>query len=116
MDTNRQKLLDKSLDELLPVLIEGYEPERVILFGSLARGDVGEWSDLDLLIVKETPDAFLERSKEVALLCRAMVGVDYLVYTPAELAEMVESGNPFIREALKEGITLYERQVDPALA
>ena len=112
----RQKLLAGSLDELLPILIEKYEPEQVILFGSLARGDVGEWSDLDLLIVKETPEPFLQRSKEVALLCRAMVGVDYLVYTPDELEKMIERGNPFILEALQEGRILYDRRTDPALA
>lgn len=116
MDTVRRKMLAESLDELLPILIEGYKPERVMLFGSLARGDVGEWSDLDLLIVKDTSEPFLERSREVALLCRALVGVDYLVYTPDELDEMIERGNPFLLEALKEGRTLYERHADPILA
>lgn len=116
MDTRRSRELTVALDKLLPTLVEGYEPEQVILFGSLARGDVGEWSDLDLLIVKDTSQPFLERSKEVALLCRAMVGADYLVYTPDELAEMIERGNPFITEALKEGRMLYERTADPTLA
>ncbi len=116
MDIDRSRRLIDTLDKLLPIIIEEYEPERVILFGSLARGDVGEWSDLDLLIVKETADPFLERSKKVALLCRAMVAVDYLVYTPDELEEMVERGNPFILEALQEGRILYDRRTDPAMA
>jgi len=116
MDTTRQRMLADSLDELLPILIEEYEPERVVLFGSMARGNVGEWSDLDLLIVKETSDSFLERSKQVALLCRALVGVDYLVYTPVELDEMIERGNPFILEALQEGRVLYDRRTDTVLA
>lgn len=116
MDTMRQKLLAGSLDELLPILIEKYEPERIILFGSLARGDVGEWSDLDLLIVKETSEPFLARSKEVAMLCYAMVGVDYLVYTPDELAGMIARGNPFILNVLQEGQIIYDRRTDRALA
>ena len=87
-----------------------------MLFGSMARGNVGEWSDLDLLIVKETSDSFLERSKEVALLCRALVGADYLVYTPDELDEMIERGNPFILKALQEGRVLYDRRIDTTLA
>ena len=116
MNATRSKKLAIALDELLPTLIEEYEPERIVLFGSMARGNVGEWSDLDLLIVKETSDSFLERSKEVALLCRALVGADYLVYTPDELDEMIERGNPFLLEALKEGRTLYERHADPILA
>jgi predicted nucleotidyltransferase len=94
---------------LLPVLIEEYDPPQVILFGSMARGRVEEWSDLDLLIVKETDEPFLERSVRVALLCRAPVGVDYLVYTPAELAQMIMRGNPFILDALQESHVLYDR-------
>lgn len=116
MDLTRQELLTDSLNELLPVLVEEYDPEQVILFGSMARGRVEEWSDLDLLIVKETDEPFLDRSVRVALLCRAIVGVDYLVYTPAELAQMIERGNPFILEALREGQVLYDRRTDPSLA
>jgi predicted nucleotidyltransferase len=116
MELIRQEVLTDSLNELLPVLIEEYDPEQVILFGSMARGDVEEWSDLDLLIVKETAEPFLDRSARVALLCRAMVGVDYLVYTPAELADMIARGNPFILGALQEGRVLYERRTDPSLA
>jgi predicted nucleotidyltransferase len=112
MELTRQELLADSLDDLLPVLIEEYDPEKVILFGSMARGRVEEWSDLDLLIVKETDESFLERSVRVALLCRAMVGVDYLVYTPTELAEMIQRGNPFILNALQEGRVLYDRRTD----
>jgi predicted nucleotidyltransferase len=116
MDADRSKELTGALEELLPTLVEKFEPEMVILFCSLARGDVGEWSDLDLLIVKETSEPFLQRSKEVALLCCVLVGVDYLVYTPDELDEMIERGNPFILEVLQEGHTLYDRRIDPALA
>ena len=116
MHLTRQELLTDLLDELLPVLIEAYDPEKVVLFGSMARGNVAEWSDLDLLIVKETTESFLDRSVRVALLCRAMVGVDYLVFTPSELAQMIERGNPFILNALQEGRVLYERQIDPVLA
>jgi predicted nucleotidyltransferase len=116
MELTRQEVLTDSLDELLPVLVEGYDPEQVILFGSMARGDVEEWSDLDLLIVKETTESFLDRSVRVALLCRSTVGVDYLVYTPSELAQMIERGNPFILNALQEGLILYDRRTDPSLA
>jgi hypothetical protein len=80
------------------------------------RGDIKEWSDLDLLTVKETDKPFLDRSVRVALLCRAMIGVDYLIYTPAELADMIARGNPFILNALQECRVLYERQIEPVPA
>ena len=104
---------------MLPVLIEENDPPQVILFGSMARGRVEEWSDLDLLIVKETDEPFLERSVRVALLCRAPVGVDYLVYTPAELAQMIMRGNPFILDALQELSLIhiyYTLRLDSAIA
>jgi len=97
--------------------MDEYNPEKVILFGSLADGDVGEWSDLDLVIVKETSKTFLQRLREVALLCRPTVGVDFLVYTPQEFADMIADGNPFIiEEVVRKGKVLYERRPDPAMA
>ena len=88
-----------------------YRPEKVILFGSMAQASVGEWSDLDLVIIKDTSKPFLQRLKEVALLCRAPVGVDFLVYTPSEFDQMIAERNPFIlEEVVRKGKVLYERQ------
>jgi predicted nucleotidyltransferase len=94
----------------LLTLAAEYRPEKVILFGSMARAAVGEWSDLDLVIIKDTPKPFLQRLKEVALLCRAPVGVDFFVYTPHEFDQMIANRNPFIlEEVLRKGKVLYER-------
>ena len=113
---NRYQKLKQALEQILPTLISHYQPEKVILFGSMASGDVSEWSDIDLLIVKETTLPFLQRLKQVALLCQVPVSVDYLVYTPDELRQMLTSGNPFIIEVLAKGKLLYEREPAPALA
>ena len=51
-----------------------------------------------LVIIKDTSKPFLQRLKEVALLCRAPVGVDFLVYTPGEFDQMIADRNPFILE------------------
>jgi uncharacterized protein len=110
MCADRQDKLAEVLDHVVDMLVTKYEPERIILFGSLATGQVTEWSDLDLVVIKETPRPFLQRLKEVALLCRAPVSVDYLVYTPREFAQLVAEGNPFILEVLREGKVVYERQ------
>jgi uncharacterized protein len=114
---NRQADLKQALNKILKTLISDYQAEKVILFGSMAREQVGEWSDLDLVVIKETAKPFAQRSEEVALLCMAPVGVDYLVYTPQEFAQMTAEQNPFIvEEILKKGKTLYERQSTPAMA
>ncbi len=111
MNEERQAKLNQALQRILLTLAAEYQPEKVILFGSMAHASIGEWSDLDLVIIKDTPRPFLQRLKEVALLCRAPVGVDYLVYTPDEFAQMIADRNPFIlEEVLRKGKVLYERE------
>ncbi len=110
MNEERKTQLFEALDHLLPVLISEYQPDKIVLFGSLARGEVKRWSDLDLLIIKDTTRPFVQRLKEVALLCRASVGIDFLVYTPEEVAQMRAVRHPFLEEILHTGQTLYERK------
>jgi len=80
--------------------------QRVILFGSLLRGDPGLTSDLDLLIVWDTPLIFLERTVELYRRLQPQVSADLLAYTPKEMKRMVQ--NPLVRRALAEGRVLYE--------
>jgi predicted nucleotidyltransferase len=89
--------------------LEEYDPQRVILFGSWARGDEDEYSDLDLVIIKETQERFLDRLEKVYELVKPTFAMDVLVYTPQEFAEMQERENPFIEMVMKEGVTIYER-------
>ncbi len=117
MNIQRQTKLTEVLAQILPVLVTRYQPEKVILFGSLANAEVEEWSDLDLVIIKDTSKPFLQRLKEVALLCRAPVGVDFLVYTPDEFSQMLAEKNPFlIEEVIRKGKVLYERQPAQTMA
>lgn len=111
MNQKRHAQLAQALDRILDILITQYQPDKIILFGSTVTGNVGEWSDLDLVIIKETPKPFIQRLKEVALLCLVPVSVDYLVYTPDEFEKMIAEGNYFIvNEVLKKGKVLYERE------
>ena len=116
MDIQRQKKLADALNHILRVLATQYQPDRVILFGSMANTQVGEWSDLDLAIIKDTPLPFIQRSEEVALLCRANVGVDYFVYTPQEFEQMIAEKNPFVvNEIVRKGKVVYEREPAQAM-
>jgi predicted nucleotidyltransferase len=85
-----------------------YNPERIILFGSAARGDTDEYSDIDLIVIKNTDQRFVQRLINVTKYLPEDATVDVLVYTPDEIEAMVEEGNPFILKALAEGIVLYE--------
>ncbi|MBE7468216.1 MAG: nucleotidyltransferase domain-containing protein [Anaerolineae bacterium] len=117
MNIERYKKLTAALERIMHVLTTQYHPEKVILFGSMAEGTVGEWSDIDLVIIKDTSLPFLQRLEEVALLCFAAEGVDYLVYTPDEFAQMIAEKNPFvIKEIVEKGKVLYERHITEAAA
>jgi predicted nucleotidyltransferase len=79
--------------------------QRVILLGSLVWGNPGLTSDVDLLLVWDTPLGFLERTAEVYRRLLPQVAADLFVYTPDELARMAHT--PFVRRALAEGRVLY---------
>ncbi len=80
--------------------------QRVILFGSLARHDGHLTSDLDLLIVWDTPLGFLDRTVELYRRLQPRVAADFIAYTPAEMERM--SHTPFVQRALAEGKVLFE--------
>jgi predicted nucleotidyltransferase len=105
----RRALLERELKRWLPLLIAHEQPDKIILFGSYCTDQVGEWSDLDLVIVKETQAAFLDRTRRVLELLKPQVGVDVLVYTPQEF-EQLSRERAFVRqEIVAKGKVVYER-------
>jgi len=103
-DPDLPSTLERAVNGLM-----GYEPEKIILFGSAARGDTDEYSDLDLIVIKKTDKRFVERLVEAGSFIPLELSVDILVYTPEEFQAMIEEGNPFIEEALKDGKVLYKK-------
>jgi len=77
----RRTRLQAELERIVRVLVGQYDPECVILYGSFAHGDIHEWSDLDLCIIKRMEKRFIERLEEVGLLTLPRVGCQILVYT-----------------------------------
>lgn len=100
----------RTLDAVVRRLVDGYDPDRVILFGSRATGRAGDDSDFDLLIVKEDERRPLDRRIEVErLLADRRMPLDVIVHTPDEMWEMFRAGSPFIEEVLDSGKVLYMR-------
>ena len=106
--TERLAELKQQLDQLVREL-KDYGAQKIILFGSAARGDVDEHSDLDLVVVKPTTMGFVERLGDVVRQCPSALCADILVYTPEEFQRMQDCENPFIEVVLKDGRSLYEK-------
>jgi uncharacterized protein len=95
------------IERLKQQLVAKYAPEKVILFGSAARDD-GEVNDVDLFIVKEdVPHLGAERIQQLYRLMDTDLPVDYIVYRPAEVAERLFLGDPFVVGVFKEGKVLH---------
>lgn len=109
MHEERAQLLRVELDRFVDIVSREMSPERIVLFGSFAQGDVHEWSDLDLVVVTETELPFMERQRLVIHRVRPIVTVDFFVYTPSEW-EYMKSTQPFIRDEIDaKGKVVYER-------
>jgi predicted nucleotidyltransferase len=88
----------------------GYDPQRIILFGSYAYGEPTEHSDIDLLIIKDDPRPPIDRRLAVKRLLRdenRVYSLEVLVYRPRELKERLAWGDDFLQEIVSAGEELY---------
>lgn len=102
---NNQKEIKKIVDQI----IEGYKPEKVILFGSCVNGKRNSASDIDLAVIKKTKTGFIDRLKKIAKIVKSWEAFDVLIYTPQEWQEALEEGNYFIEEIARTGKVVYEK-------
>lgn len=107
IDEERKAKLEAELERIL-ALLPKHDVERVYLIGSFAAGDVKRVSDIDLVVVQETDVKFVNRMNEFLFELKPRVGLDLLVYTPAEFEEI--TGRPgFLRGAIERGRLIYEK-------
>jgi predicted nucleotidyltransferase len=85
-----------------------FQPQKIILFGSYARGKPRPESDVDLLVIMDTPLKEWQQSLQIRRSLGVMFGMDLIVRTPKKLAQRVKMGDSFIQDILKEGKVLYE--------
>jgi predicted nucleotidyltransferase len=112
-DTTR---IEATLQEIVRRLVDEYAPRRIVLFGSYATGHPDPDSDLDLLIVKETDERWLDRQTTVRrVTAGAHPGLpfDPLVLTPTEIEQRLRVGDQFIAEILDTGRVLHAAERIP---
>ena len=102
---------EELIREVIATIVNGYNPSKIILFGSHAKGNSGASSDLDLLIIKDTTIPRYKRAHQVRELFKVQpCAMDILVYTSSEYNHLLQFKSliPFI--ATNEGKIVYERR------
>jgi len=98
---------DETLQEIVRRIVDAVHPEKIILFGSAARGEMGPDSDIDVLVVKRCA----HRRETARTIRRKLIGIalpiDIIVATPEDLAAYGDTIGFIYRPALQEGKEIY---------
>lgn len=102
-----------SIRALAQRITDRFQPDKIIIFGSYAYGNPKPESDVDLLVIMDTPLRSREQRLEISrALSPRPLPLDIIVRTPQELAERIALGDLFLREITTRGKVLYERHRD----
>jgi predicted nucleotidyltransferase len=104
----RKRIPQKAIDQVVEQIVEKFKPQKIILFGSYARGNPRPESDVDMLVVMNTSLKEVQQAIQICQQIEYRFGLDLIVHTPKYLAERVKMGDWFLRDVLKEGKVLYE--------
>lgn len=89
-------------------LVRVWRPRAVLLFGSFARGDIHEGSDVDIAVIADFREPFLDRIRRLLDLNEGLrLPLEPVGYTPEEFQKMWKAGNRFVREIVAHGRVLY---------
>lgn len=106
----RERIPQAAIDQVVQQIVEKFNPQKIILFGSYARGNPRPESDVDLLVVMETPLREVQQAIQICQQIEYRFGLDLIVHTPKNLAERVEGEDWFLRDVLAEGKLVYEAE------
>jgi uncharacterized protein len=103
----RRMVDQKALDDIIQRIVEVAQPEKIILFGSAARGEMGANSDVDLLVIKSGANR-LDLAKQIYMNMHGVSeAVDVIVVTPEDVERYRDSHALVIAPALREGKVVY---------
>ena len=105
--TERKRIPKKTIDAVVQHIVEDFQPQKIILFGSYAHGTPRPESDVDLLIVMDK-DKNERKSLEIRRALNVNFGLDLVVYTPEHLRQRIELGDSFLKEIVQQGKVVYE--------
>lgn len=101
--------IQKEIESISKQIARKYKPQKIILFGSAAKGNFSPDSDLDFFIIKkDVPYLGRDRYRQLSPMIERDTAVDFVIYKPEEFNEWLEAGDPFLTTITKEGKVLYE--------
>ena len=102
--------IQSTVNEIVRRIVERFHPERIILFGSYARGETKSDSDLDVMVVMPVDGSRRQKANEIdLLLADRTVPMDVIVVTPEQYERQRGIIGTIVREAVREGKVMYER-------
>jgi predicted nucleotidyltransferase len=100
--------MDQLAERIAKKIVEEIHPDKVILFGSRARGEAGPESDVDIAVIYSGPKTKREIKLEInGLFRRRDFSMDVFVLTPQELQDYSNIANTLARELTERGVVLY---------
>ena len=110
MEVQAKSTSEQKISEMVRRIVEGFHPDKIILFGSYARGAAGPDSDADLLVVMPVKGSKREKAIEIDVeLAGIGLPKDVIVVTAEEIEKYRDVVGTLICPALREGKVLYER-------
>ena len=102
------KTIDQHINEIVQEIIDRFQPQKIILFGSYAYGRPTKDSDVDLLVIMPTEQRTLRQAADISAAIQHPLPLDILVRKPEDIALRLQQDDSFIREITDHGVVLYE--------
>ena len=99
----------KEIKKQAQLIAKKYKPEKIILFGSYAKGNITCDSDVDLMVIINTQASTWDIGVDISLMLKHTFPMDIIVRTPKEITKRLKYGDFFIKDIMKNGKVLYER-------
>jgi len=109
VDIERSGEVYGKIDEYVREVVNQLDPYLIVLFGSFATGDVNEGSDIDIMVVADFKESFLDRIKRLMDMNIFKIPIEPVGYTLKEFREMMKRKSPFIMEVMEKGKIMHKR-------
>lgn len=108
VDIEKSGEIFRKIEDYVEEVVKNLNPYLVILFGSFATGSINEGSDVDILVVADFEEGFLDRIKKLMDINKFKIPIEPVGYTLKEFKEMKKRKNAFIMEVVEKGKVMYE--------